>query len=155
VSVINTADDSVALTLSGMNSPRGIAASANPAGHQVPSVVGETEFDATFILNSSGLAVGSVTTEASSAVPSGRVISQNPQADTFLGSGAAVNLVVSSGRNGNGGGGGGGGGATGFGLLALLGLLGAFTTRRGSNRYRPARASPSSVARRWMCSSPR
>jgi YVTN family beta-propeller protein len=124
VSVIDTADDSVALTLSGMNSPRGIAASATPAGHQVPSVIGETEFDATFILNSSGLAVGSVTTEASSAVPSGRVIRQSPQADTYLGSGAAVNLVVSSGRNGNGGGGG-GGGAMGFGLLALLGLLSA------------------------------
>jgi hypothetical protein len=135
-----------------MNSPRGIAASATPAGHHVPSVVGETEFDATFILNSSGLAVGSVTTEASSAVASGRVISQSPQADTYLGSGAAVNLVVSSGRNGNGGG---GGGAMGLEMLALVGLLSAFTTRRGSNRYRPARASPSSVARRWMCSSPR
>jgi YVTN family beta-propeller protein len=120
VSVIDTASNSLTLTLSGMSSPRGVAASATPAGHQVPDVVGEKEFDATFILNASGLAVGSVTPEASSSVPSGRVIRQDPLADTYLGSGAAVDLVVSSGRNGNGGGG--GGGAMGFELLALLSL---------------------------------
>jgi YVTN family beta-propeller protein len=130
VSVIDTASNSLSLTLGGMSSPRGVAASATPAGHQVPDVVGEKEFDATFILNASGLSVGSVTTEASSSVPSGRVISQNPLADTYLGSGAAVDLVVSSGRNGNGGGSGGGGGALAFELLALLGLLGVFRMQR-------------------------
>ena len=133
VSVIDTATDSLLLTLSGMRSPRGVAASAIPAGHQVPDLVGEKEFDAALILNASGLSVGSVTLEASSSVPSGRVISQNPPADTYLGSGAAVDLVVSSGGNGNGDGSGGGGGV-GFGLLALLGLLNAFRSR--------ARATP-------------
>lgn len=129
VSVIDTAGGSTVLTLSGMNSPRSIAASATPAGHQVPDVVGEKEFDATFTLNASGLSVGSVTLEVSSSVPSGRVIRQNPLADTYLGSGAAVDLVLSSGRNGNGGGSG-GGGAIGFGLLALFGLLNALRIRR-------------------------
>jgi hypothetical protein len=111
------------VTLSGMNSPRGVAASAVPAGHKVPDVVGESEIDATLALNAAGLSVGTVTEEASSSVRSGQVISQNPLADTYLGSGAAVDLVVSSGGNGNGGSG--GGGAIGFELVALLGLLSA------------------------------
>jgi YVTN family beta-propeller protein len=128
VSVIDTVSNSLTLTLSGMRSPRGVAASAIPAGHQVPDVVGEKEFDAGLILNAYGLAVGSVTPEASSSVPSGRVISQNPLPDTYVGSGAAVDLVVSSGGNG---GGSGGGGAVTFGLLALLGLLNAFRSRAG------------------------
>jgi YVTN family beta-propeller protein len=131
VSVIDTAGNTPTLTLSGMSSPRSVAARATPAGHPVPSVVGETEFDATLILNASGLVVGSVTPEASSSVPSGKVIRQNPLPDTYLGSGAAVDLVVSSGRNGNGGGRG-GGGAPGLELLALLGLLNAFRMRRNS-----------------------
>jgi YVTN family beta-propeller protein len=133
VSVIDTASSSLDLTLSGMSSPRGIAARATPAGNQVPDVVGEKEFDATFILNASGLAVGSVTPEASSSVPSGKVIRQNPLADTYLGSGAAVNLVVSSGRNGNGGGSG-GGGAMGLELLVLLGLLSAIRSSVSEHR---------------------
>jgi YVTN family beta-propeller protein len=122
VSVIDTASNSLALTLNGMSSPRGVAASATPAGHLVPDVVGEKEFDAALVLNASGLTLGNVTTQASSSVPSGKVISQNPLAGTYLGSGAEVDLVVSSGGNG---GGGGGGGALGFTLLALLGLLGS------------------------------
>ncbi len=130
VSVIDTASNSVDLTLSGMSSPRAVAASATPAGHQVPNVVGEDELDATIILNGSGLSVGSVTPEASSTVPSGRVIRQNPLADTYLGTGGAVYLVVSSGGNGDGGGG--GGGATGFELLALLGLFTAFKMRQSA-----------------------
>jgi YVTN family beta-propeller protein len=137
VSVIDTASHSLTLTLSGMSSPRGVAASATPAGHQVPNVVGETEFDALVILNAFGLSVGSVTTEASSTAPSGTVISQNPLADTYLGSGAAVDLVVSSG-NGNGG----GGGAMGFELLALLGLLNAFKMRRARRIARTTFKNP-------------
>ena len=124
VSVIDTASNLPSLTLSGMNSPRAVAASAIPPGHQVPDVVGEKEIDATLALNASGLSVGTVTPQISDTVRAGRVISQNPLPDTYLGSGAVVNLVVSSG----GGGGGGGGGATGFALLALLGLL---TATRG------------------------
>lgn len=127
VSVIDTTSNSLTVTLSGMSSPRGVAASAIPPGHQVPNVIGEKEFDARLTLITSGLSIGSVTPQISDTVPSGKVISQNPLADTYLGSGAAVDLVVSSGR---GGGGGGGGGAIGFELLALLGLLNAFKMRR-------------------------
>lgn len=125
VSVIDTADDSLSLTLSGMNAPRGVAASAVPPGNLVPDLVGEKEIDATFALISAGLSLGTVTEEPSSSVPAGRIISQNPRADSYLGNEGAVDLVLSSGRNGMGGGGsgGGGGGAMGFGLLALLGLL--------------------------------
>ena len=141
VSVIDTAGNSSTLTLSGMSSPRGVAARAIPSGHLVPSLVGEKEIDATLILNASGLAVGSVTSEVSSSVPSGTVISQNPLADTYLGSGAVVDLVVSSGPNGNGGGSG-GGGATGFELMALLGLLNAFKMRRTRRIGRTAFKKP-------------
>jgi YVTN family beta-propeller protein len=130
VSVIDTVDDSVSVTLSGMNSPRRIAARAVPAGHRVPDVVGGKEIDAAFALTAAGLAVGEVTREPSDSVPSGRVISQNPRADSFLGTDGTVDLVISSGRNGNGGGG--GGGAVGFGLLALLGLLNAFRKPRAA-----------------------
>ena len=128
VSVIETTDNSVTVTLSGMNSPRGVAARPIPPGHRVPNVIGEKEFDAGFKLISAGLSIGSVTPQTSNTVPNGKVISQNPLPDNYLGSGAAVDLVVSSG--GDGGGGGGGGGATGFELLALLGLLNAFAMHR-------------------------
>ena len=100
VSVIETTSNSVTVTLSGMSSPRGIAARPIPPGHLVPDVVGKKEFDAGLVLTTSGLSVGSVTPQTSSTVPTGKVISQNPLADTYLGSGAAVDLVVSSGRNG-------------------------------------------------------
>jgi YVTN family beta-propeller protein len=122
LSVIDTANDSTSLSLSGMSAPRGIAASAVPPGHPVPDLVGEKEIDATFALISAGLSLGTVTEEPSSSVPAGRVISQNPRANSYLGNEGAVDLVLSSGRNGMGGGSG-GGGALGLGLLALLGLL--------------------------------
>ena len=105
------------------------AARAVPAGQQVPNVVGDSEIDATLRLNAAGLSVGTVTREASDSVPSGRVIRQSPRADTFVGIGAAVDLVVSSGGNGDGGGG--GGGAVNLALLASLGLLIAFNVLRG------------------------
>ena len=94
-----------------------------------PQVVGDSEIDATLRLNAAGLSVGTVTREASDSVPSGRVIRQSPRADTFVGIGAAVDLVVSSGGNGDGGGG--GGGAVNLALLASLGLLIAFNVLRG------------------------
>jgi YVTN family beta-propeller protein len=125
VSVIDTADNSSSLTLSGMNAPRAIAASAVPAGHLVPDLAGQKEIDATFTLISAGLSLGTVTEEPSDSVPAGRVISQNPRANSYLGNEGAVDLVLSSGRNGMGSGSSGGGGGAGFALLALLGLLNA------------------------------
>ena len=129
--------NTLTVTLNGMSSPRGVVASAIPPGHQVPNVIGEKEIDATITLIASGLSVGSVTPQTSDTVPAGKVISQDPLADTYLGSGAGVDLVVSSGRAVVAGGGG-GGGATGFELLALLGLFAALSK---TARTRPRRVT--------------
>ena len=63
----------------------------------VPNVVNDTLADATTAITAAGLVVGSTATQASSTVPSGSVISQNPAAGTSEPSGSAVNLVLSSG----------------------------------------------------------
>ena len=63
----------------------------------VPSVVGQTQNAATSAIVGAGLAVGSVTVQASATVPAGSVISQNPVAGTLVAPGSSVNLVVSSG----------------------------------------------------------
>jgi len=63
----------------------------------VPNVVGDTQAAATTAITGAGLVVGTVTTQSSSTIPSGSVISQNPPAGALLNPGLAVNLVVSSG----------------------------------------------------------
>jgi PASTA domain len=63
----------------------------------VPNVVGLTQAAATSAITGAGLVLGTVTTQASSTVPAGNVISQNPSAGTSVAAGSAVNLVVSSG----------------------------------------------------------
>jgi beta-lactam-binding protein with PASTA domain len=63
----------------------------------VPNVVNDTLADATAAITTAGLVVGSTATQASTTVPSGSVISQNPTAGTSEPSGSAVNLVLSSG----------------------------------------------------------
>ena len=63
----------------------------------VPNVVGETQAAATTAITTAGLVLGTVTTQSSSTVPSGSVISENPAAGTQVNVGSAVNLVVSSG----------------------------------------------------------
>jgi hypothetical protein len=63
----------------------------------VPSVVGETQAAATSAITGAGLVLGTVTTQSSSTVPSGSVISESPAAGTQVSTGSAVNLVVSSG----------------------------------------------------------
>ncbi|MGC9054586.1 MAG: PASTA domain-containing protein, partial [Candidatus Hydrogenedens sp.] len=63
----------------------------------VPDVVGKTEAEARSLITSAGLVVGSITREYSDTVPAGKVISQNPPAQTQVNSGSAVNLVVSKG----------------------------------------------------------
>ena len=63
----------------------------------VPNVVGETQAAATTALTAAGLVLGTATTQSSSTVPSGSVISENPAAGTEVNVGSAVNLVVSSG----------------------------------------------------------
>ena len=71
--------------------------SSGPAPVSVPNVVGLTQAAATASITSAGLTLGTVTTQSSSTVASGSVISQNPSAGTSVTSGSAVNLVVSSG----------------------------------------------------------
>src|SRR4029079_16381936 len=63
----------------------------------VPNVVGLTQTAASTSITNAGLIVGTVTTQSSTTVPSGSVISQNPAAATQVVIGSAVNLVVSSG----------------------------------------------------------
>ncbi|HME09854.1 MAG TPA: PASTA domain-containing protein, partial [Bryobacteraceae bacterium] len=61
------------------------------------NVVGQTQAAATTAITGAGLVVGTVTTAASSTVPSGSVISESPAAGTKVNFGSAVNLVISSG----------------------------------------------------------
>jgi C1A family cysteine protease len=63
----------------------------------VPDVVGSTQSAATAALTAAGLMVGTVTTQTSTTIATGLVISENPTAGTKATSGSAVNLVVSSG----------------------------------------------------------
>jgi beta-lactam-binding protein with PASTA domain len=63
----------------------------------VPNVVGLPQSAPTTSITSAGLVLGTVTTQSSSTVPSGSVISENPAAGTEVNAGSAVNLVVSSG----------------------------------------------------------
>jgi beta-lactam-binding protein with PASTA domain len=74
-----------------------LVVSTGPAQVKVPSVVGLTVAAATSSLQSSGLTVGTVTNQASSSVPAGKVISQSPSAGASVPQNSAVNLVVSSG----------------------------------------------------------
>lgn len=71
--------------------------SSGPPPVAVPNVVGQSQSAATSALSSSGLTLGSVTQQASSAVPVGEVISQSPAAGASASEGSAVALVISSG----------------------------------------------------------
>ncbi|MBL6537564.1 Stk1 family PASTA domain-containing Ser/Thr kinase [Streptococcus suis] len=64
----------------------------------VPDVTGKSLSEATQLLKSVGLIVGTTTEEFSDQVESGYVISSNPVATTTLEKGTAVNLVVSKGQ---------------------------------------------------------
>jgi len=68
-----------------------------PGTVAVPNVAGETQAAATTSITASGLVLGTVTTQSSSTVPSGSLISESPTAGTQVSAGSAVNLVVSSG----------------------------------------------------------
>ena len=63
----------------------------------VPNVVNQLVAAATTAITGAGLAVGTVTQQSSATVAAGRVISQNPAAGVGVTTGAAVNLVVSTG----------------------------------------------------------
>jgi beta-lactam-binding protein with PASTA domain len=62
-----------------------------------PNVVGDTQAAATAAITAAGLTVGTITTQASSTVAAGDIISESPSPGTQVSSGSAVNLIVSSG----------------------------------------------------------
>jgi hypothetical protein len=68
-----------------------------PASVDVPNVVGDTQAQASAALVQAGLTTGQVTTQSSTTVASGLVISENPAAGASVSSGNAVSLVISSG----------------------------------------------------------
>src|SRR4029077_8928732 len=74
-----------------------LVVSSGPPQVAVPNVVGLTQAAATTAITNANLTLGTVTTQSSTTVPSGSVISQNPTSGTQVATGSAVNLVVSSG----------------------------------------------------------
>ena len=74
-----------------------LVVSTGPATVSVPDVVGLMQAPATTAITNAELVVGTVTQESSATVPAGRVISQDPVAETTVATGSAVALVVSSG----------------------------------------------------------
>jgi len=75
--------------------------SLGPANVAVPNVVNLTQAAASSAITGAGLVVGAITT-ASSLVPVGNVISQNPTGGTLVAPGSAVALVISLGPAGTG-----------------------------------------------------
>ena len=63
----------------------------------VPNVVGLTESNATAAITGAGLSLGTVTTQSSTTVPAGNVISQNPVAGVSVAEGSSADIIVSSG----------------------------------------------------------
>jgi hypothetical protein len=64
---------------------------------EVPDVVGMTQSGAESAIESAGLTVGAVSTESSTSIPAGNVISQDPGAGVSVAPNSKVNIVVSTG----------------------------------------------------------
>ena len=75
-----------------------LLAADDPQLVTVPDVVGETQAVATELLVRAELTVGTITEEPSDEVEEGRVIRQDPGADSEVEEGTAVDLVISSGE---------------------------------------------------------
>jgi beta-lactam-binding protein with PASTA domain/tRNA A-37 threonylcarbamoyl transferase component Bud32 len=65
---------------------------------QVPNLVGLTEDQARAAIGEAGLAVGQPEYATDPQVPEGRIVSQDPNRDTYVDPGSTVSYVVSSGR---------------------------------------------------------
>jgi hypothetical protein len=74
-----------------------LVVSSGPAMVSVPNVVGGSESAATAAIAAAGLTLGTVTTQSSTTVAAGNVLSESPAAGTSVTTGAAVSLVVSTG----------------------------------------------------------
>jgi beta-lactam-binding protein with PASTA domain len=89
--------DPVAGTSAAPGSAVNLVLSSGPAPVAVPNVVNQTLAAAKSALQAAGLVLGTTTQQASTVVPAGNVISENPAAGTKVAVGSAVTLVVSSG----------------------------------------------------------
>ncbi len=69
-----------------------------PEERSVPSVLNMTRAQATDALESRGLTLGDVEQQASTDVPKGRIISQDPEPGDFLPPGDPVDVLVSAGK---------------------------------------------------------
>ncbi len=74
-----------------------IVVSLGPQQSTVPNVVGQNQQEAVNILENIGLTIGTVTTQHSSSVPAGHVMSQNPAAGAQADLGSRVDMVISLG----------------------------------------------------------
>jgi len=74
-----------------------LVVSLGPETTSVPNVIGLSQADAEAAIIAAGLIVGTVTTENSSTVPAGDVISQEPPPGAIVPEGIQLNLVVSLG----------------------------------------------------------
>jgi beta-lactam-binding protein with PASTA domain len=72
--------------------------SKGPHQITVPAVVGLALQTAVTAIENAELVVGSLVEQYSDTIPSGSVISQNPDAGTVVNSGSAVDLIISKGR---------------------------------------------------------
>jgi YVTN family beta-propeller protein len=108
-------------TLLGSNAAVDLVVSS---GVSVPDVSGQTEAAATAAITNAGLVLGTVTSQTSSTVTPGNVISESPAAGTMVSGGSKVDLVVSlSPVDSPHGGSGGGGALDAFTFSLLLGAL--------------------------------
>ncbi len=74
-----------------------IVVSTGPVRIEAPDVIGQTQADAEAAIIGAGLAIGTVTTQNSNAVPAGNVIGQDPIGGLLVTLGSAIDLVVSLG----------------------------------------------------------
>ena len=75
------------------------ASSTTGSTVSVPSLAGLTQAEATNVLRGYSLVVGSVTTQTSSTVEKGKIISQSPVSGASVQANTTVNIVVSSGAD--------------------------------------------------------
>jgi hypothetical protein len=94
---VSTCMKGVLLGLAGFGLAACGGGSSGSGSVSVPSVVGDTQAAASTAITGAGLTVGTVTTQASSSVPSGDVILEDPAAGASVTSGSAVALVLSTG----------------------------------------------------------
>ena len=75
-----------------------LTVSKGPERYTVPELVGSTETEAKARLEEKRLSLGSTSQAFDEKVPAGQIVSTTPKAGTALKRGAAVNIVVSKGR---------------------------------------------------------